>query len=1821
MEIARAHLGIDARSWELLTRPTASSIGDLVDTWGPDPASFAAAPAPQFLRWTGMTYEALTEIDRLSGLGLDAVTIDTSVDPCDTRAHVVRVDPPTPGLDSLYRFTRLAHLTGQAHRELHDLLIWLGASTIDEPTLIELSKALRLADTLSVATAKLAAVDRAGLPEMLGLAPAQLDLIVDLTGHTPYSGSGISVTGLGDLLRFLARLTLSNLSPEDLAYLLDDRDTAPPSYGPRPGELEAVLDELGRNLAGEPTVPDVDPDGEPGLRDALVRRRGEVVETTLSEMLGIPRDVVQVLASIGPAGGGHLDSLLAFLGELDPPASADDARRVLLWLRKIAVIVAALELDAHDLRRLPIDTADGTLDALGLVVPAPSGSIATGLSDRIARFELLVDALALRRQLPGSEDDLLDLISADHTDLSGYLDRLTGHTGWDRTTVQRVVEPAGLGLHDRLGDVATYRLLHELFRHLARWPDADPDPLGTLLALGDPTSPHDALAARLLDIVRARDVDAWPEGLAPLADGWREQERDALLAWLIDRRRVEDRHGELERQFESAADVSAHYLIDMEMSSCQLTSRVKQATASLQLFIQRILLGLEDGVAADSVYWDEWRWRKNYRVWEAAMKVFIHPENWLEPQFRDLKTQQFEELTTKLLQSEITDESATDAYVGYVDELIKLAGLDYQAIHEEPTDQGTALHLVARTPDEPHIYHYRRRRATSEWEPWERIPIRIDSNHILPVIWNGRLTLVWLTCRRAETGRQEDHDVQRCWDVFLHWATRRDATWSSVQGSESKPLLRIHYPTSDFVIHRHGPERLRLAIDRQRPLELVVAFQSEWGWNPAYAEIEIARVVESNDGRSLRLVPEIDSRRVDGSNLVGTRTYQSFVPHRSTFAVEELRPGVAVPLYDGRLDTSTEGEVGWNLTLADDELVGDAGRIARAKRRTNLLEETSPRTVVITSRARLGETTPLIAQVGRDDFLVSARRHEHAMVSKGFAVKSTDAAYRFERLDHPFFVEISRALSRNGVEGLLEPASDSVLYRQSGMVPGVDSFEPLKPTTVVEGWPLTDFDFSFSGAQSLVNWEAFYHIPLMIGDQLKAEGRFEEARWWYRRVFDPTDRSTTPQPARYFNTKPLHQTLLEPPRTVEELLENLAAGDEELRVQVDAWRADPFNPHALARLRPLAYAKSACFKNLDLLIAWGDHLFALDTIESINEATQLYLEASRILGDRPTFIQRTESRPSTYALVRASIGELSNFLDDIETGLPALGGRSGPVSGTVNAGPDLQLHFCVPANPRLLTYWDTVADRLFKVRHCLDLQGSSRQLALYEPPIDPGLLVRARAAGLDLREVLSRTGAASARPTYRYGALYARAVEVCDTVRGFGSQLLSVLEKRDAEALGTLRAGQDRMVAELLTDVRQQQIYEAKRSLDAVDAAIRQAEQRRDFYATRDRTIAPEEEQSASTTRAGQWYSSARLYRLTQSIISSIPDTALGFASKVEYGGTHLSNLYGGLAAQLEAEAGTADRDATLAGLTGSTERRWEDWQHQAAQAALEVEHLQRQRLAAEIRQAIAEAELDLQRRQLEHAAETESFLLDKFSNGELYGWMTSQLMALHYQAYRLVLDAALLAQTGAAFELGLEPGAIDVIRLDHWNAGRKGLLAGDLVRNDLNRLDDLFRSRNARGYELTKQISLKLHHPDAFDDLVATGSCEFELSEENTFGHDQAGSGRRLIRSVAVTVPAVTGPYTNINGSLRMLGHFIRRGAEDVDFVPPRPPQRITLSHGRADRGRMEGSGLDERYEPFELLGAVSHWRLEIPLADNAINAATVNDAILTIHYTTLPA
>src|SRR6185436_5239233 len=74
---------------------------------------------------------------------------------------------------------------------------------------------------------------------------------------------------------------------------------------------------------------------------------------------------------------------------------------------------------------------------------------------------------------------------------------------------------------------------------------------------------------------------------------------------------------QVQQRLHSANDLYSHFLIDVEMEPCMLTSRIVLATNSVQLFVQRCLLNLEPEVELSREDSKEWEWMKNYRVWEA----------------------------------------------------------------------------------------------------------------------------------------------------------------------------------------------------------------------------------------------------------------------------------------------------------------------------------------------------------------------------------------------------------------------------------------------------------------------------------------------------------------------------------------------------------------------------------------------------------------------------------------------------------------------------------------------------------------------------------------------------------------------------------------------------------------------------------------------------------------------------------------------------------------------------------------------------------------------------------------------------------------------------------------------------------------------------------------------------------------------------------------------------------------------------------------------------------------------------------------------------
>ncbi|MGH8490980.1 MAG: hypothetical protein ACREXS_19470 [Gammaproteobacteria bacterium] len=397
-----------------------------------------------------------------------------------------------------------------------------------------------------------------------------------------------------------------------------------------------------------------------------------------------------------------------------------------------------------------------------------------------------------------------------------------------------------------------------------------------------------------------------------------------------------------------------------------------------------------------------------------------------------------------------------------------------------------------------------------------------------------------------------------------------------------------------------------------------------------------------------------------------------------------------------------------------------------------------------------------------------------------------------------------------------------------------------KPTTAVRPrvapdapYPIEDIDYSHDGAYANYNWELFFHVPLLIAKRLADNQRFHDALRWLHYIFNPTVTSGGSAPQRYWIPRVFHDLTSDDyaRQQIERLLQLVSQGDAELERKIAEWRNDPFDPHLIAASRPVAYQKAVVMQYIATLIAWGDQLFRGDTIESINEATQLYLMASELLGPRPQDLRALQPRQAkTYNELAPHLDDFSNALVDIENVISIP-----PPMGSPSNTPLPQLHtfyFCIPPNEKLLGYWDTVADRLFKIRHCLNLEGVARPLALYEPPIDPGLLVRATAAGVDLATALADIDVA--QPCYRFTTVWQRGHDLCQDVRSLGSSILSALERRDAEELSRVRATQEVALLEAVRAVKTSQLDEAQANRTTLETSQEMAVLRRDYYASRE---------------------------------------------------------------------------------------------------------------------------------------------------------------------------------------------------------------------------------------------------------------------------------------------------------------------------------------------------------------------------------------------------
>jgi hypothetical protein len=1671
--------------------------------------------------------------------------------------------------------------------------------------------------------------------------------------------------------------------------------------------------------------------------------RGQIV-TTLSTNLRLNEALARFLletALTSPSSPGS-PLLSAFL-DLAGSAALETFVPAYTRAAKAALLLGSFEATPDEVAYLGAHGADFAgfnLSALPLNRDNPS-AIDQAAPQQFAAWRALRELFALRDRLPQGDLTLLDVIAAP-TAADGRA-RLAALTGWPAADIDFLSGPEGLGLADSaFKNASAPTRLFDAFR-LSRT-------LGpSVVQLRNwAKEPPDAVRARqIVEATKAKyDDDVWRQVGRALSDQLREKQQEALIAYLLaDAAIVAAGVADANQLFE-------YFLIDVKMSPCMKTSRVKQAISSVQLFVQRTLMNLEPAVAPSLLDPRRWKWMKHYRVWEANRKVFLYPENWIEPELRDDKTPIFKELEGEVLQQEVTDESAERILLAYLEKLDDVARLQVVGLCREKGIGVDCVHLFARSLTAPPVYYYRTFDVRKErFSAWEAVGVDIESDHLIPVVWDRRLHLFWpVFTERPDNELSQDlqlpseAEALSRREIRLAWVERQNGRWSKkfrTRDALSSPLAHsrevihngftvtidnFYLPTARdhyFRVFRSGD---RLTVSCARKFEsndqnwaistardqnqevtslIVLRPYSGWLWGHddlgsfqflgcrgrselveagvalpkdtpkgpeasinafmgfeseddaftgplAFQDADSTTVLEQTGAFGLLHAPDL----ADPSKLYFPFAFQD--RRRVYFAMPTASSAIAVTVAKNpplMIDAAThEALVDQFADLGPPpglgRRLGSARRQALAAPRGQplaLLTGTSASAIAGVETA-LADATPALAAVatagtgpamtpmiGSTGPVFSADSGESLAGAAAKAVAKAQAL-KFHILFHPHVCALIKRLRAERIDGLLALASQQITNE-----PKVGAFfktHYLPTGKVHTDYPREDVDFTPEGAYSVYNWEIFFHAPLLLADRLSTHQQFEAAQRWFHFIFDPTNSQNSGSGTqRFWRFRPFHENT-ERDR-IEELLAKLSHGKpyekKKLEQHVAAWRDNPFNPHLIARTRMVAYQKTVVRKYIDNLIRWADHLFALDTIESINEATQLYVLAANLLGRRPERIpQRGHLDPKSYHELRPALDAFSNAYVELENEFPFTtleADESDPVTGTDGLGTAMVPYFCIPSNELLLQAWDTVEDRLFKIRHCMNIEGIVRELPLFEPPIDPALLVKAQAMGLDLGSVLSEASAPP--PHYRFAVLLQKALDMCGEVKSLGQMLLSVLEKRDAEALARLRATHESALLRAMRELRTRQIEEARIALEAIRRTRAVVEARELFYRTIKDRVEQELLQVSEMLAAQDVQSEGQDHENAAADVSTyMPDFSVGVSgmgghSTVSIGRSNIVAFFQARSSRKRFQASEHTQQATLAGIEGAWTRRAEEWGLHRETIKRELQQIDRQITAAEIRLAIAEKELETHERQIEQAEAALELLTAKYTNEELFAWMQAQVAGVYFQAYKLAYDLAKRAERAYMRERGV--AAPTFVQFGYWDSLRKGLLAGEGLTLDLKRLELAYLDQGRREFEIARTVALSQIDPLALIALRETGSCEVELSED-IFDMDYPGHYFRRLKNVGLTLPCIVGPYASVNCTLTLLSSRVRIDPgsqspypEDTQNDDPRflksfgAIESVVTSGGQNDAGLFEVNLHDDRFLPFEGAGAVSTWRIELPRATNAFDVDTLSDVIMHVRFT----
>jgi hypothetical protein len=1048
-------------------------------------------------------------------------------------------------------------------------------------------------------------------------------------------------------------------------------------------------------------------------------------------------------------------------------------------------------------------------------------------------------------------------------------------TGWDESQTSTAITlkypglPAGsiIARFRKITELASLQAVLELSQRISLTPSqlgqgsAAPQPLQLLFQIATPTAPGQS----------KKKVKAAAGLQACLGEGasldqcvrdMREAQRTAMVSYLLQQDYIRN------LGIFDADGLFAHFLLDVQMGAQLEITRIKAAISSIQLFVQRCVLGQEPEAIKSHIDQGKWAWMGRHNTWQAARKGFLYPENWVEPSLRDDKTPEFETFEAALLSKDLNWKTFAQAMRGYVQGLQPISDLDIVAYLREDTPTDTKLevyHFFGRTRSAPYTFYHRTMRITRPgrgrvvWNPW--IKMEMDTmtyeadwdgtslscgsgSYLVPVVHKNRL-LLYLPqimtrplsqeekeklskMKVSETPPEESDDFYKMakqkphsgpgpfnWEVRMAWTELIDGVWSPKRVSQSQLVVNWSLPQAeDTKTNKKAwpglPSIANFVFAAETDgsdVKIHVAYQRAGETTEKPPTLQPVGTFAISEERVV--VSQIKAQSKELGSAIATSFHKfswDAQPDDITSGAALKAPGDSIYSYGSKVDALPL------LAIRKQEISRNlTWTMSFAANNTGLSHATG---LVVDEKT--GGTS---SADGRSVFMYLRNESD---LEKGVTSGTMYNMSESEVIEHSSASTLMTAMCQRddiaSIDTLFtsmdKNLKDNCDWGKTVVEAGVSNYHEL------------------ATAYALYNWEMGLHAVLLAVDRFHSTQQYELALRAARLVFDPTTippveaDTADKKAAACWQFGPFRELAMDKAEMVDKF--KGWPDDSFVDIAVTERRGRPWTAHSTARGRPQAYMKWIVMKYIEILIAAGDVYFRQGSMETLPLAIQRYIEAVHVLGPDP---------PSVPSLAKGDVQTFKSLPNvgailDLELAFPFMcqvEKRGAKAKEKEDASmPSLlsTTYFALPPNPKYASLRTLVKDRLFKARNNLDINGQPIIYSMTEPALDPSAVMNALVGGAKgsggLISILNDVDCPM--PYQRFSALLSKALEFCSEARSIGEQFLLAREKQDVEALSLLKARQDSMRQRMLMDIKSLQRDEINRTIESLkqnrDAAV-----------------------------------------------------------------------------------------------------------------------------------------------------------------------------------------------------------------------------------------------------------------------------------------------------------------------------------------------------------------------------------------------------------------